>query len=219
MKSMRIVVFIWITLFITALAYSYIRGPKNKRTGAPGEQICVASKCHVDYDVNSGPGKLSLLGLPREYRPEKDYPLTVRLQQKGQKIWGFELTAINDSLSEAGQVVKFDRHKLQLDEDEVNGNPRFYLKHTRRGTHLGTKNGPVEWHFIWQAPAKPEGTISFYVAGNAGNGNKEPTGDYIYQIKVESQPPQGSASMDSTAGKSSEMTKQDTTTMDSVKRD
>jgi len=209
MKSVRIVVFIWITLFITVLAYAYIRGPKNKRTGAPGEKICVASKCHVDHEVNSGPGKLSALGIPKEYKPGQPYPITIQLQQNGQKIWGFELTAINDSLSEAGKIVKFDGHKLQLDEDEVNGKTRFYLKHTRRGTHLGQKNGPVQWHFTWQAPDKPEGTISFYIAGNAGNGNKEPTGDYIYQIKVESQPPHSSISMDSSSTEDSEATKQD----------
>ncbi len=209
MKSLRILIFVLITLFITSIIYAYIRGPKDKRTGAPGEQICVASKCHVDHKVNSGPGKLSALGIPKTYTPGKTYPITIQLEQQGQKIWGFELTAINDSLSEAGKIVKFDRHKMQLSEDEVNGKTRFYLKHTRRGVYQGKKNGPVQWHFVWQAPEKPEGVVSFYVAGNAGNGNKKPTGDYIYQIKVESDPPVQSTGVDSSSAKSSKITPRD----------
>jgi len=176
---------------IATLAYSYIRGPKNAHTGAPGEGICVQSECHIDHKVNEGPGELSLLGIPKAYQPGASYPIIVQLQQKGQKDWGFELTVINANLNESGTIQKYDQHLMQLDESEVDGHPRYYLKHTRNGIHRGEKDGPVQWHFTWQAPDSPEGIVSFYVAGNAGNANRKPTGDYIYQTVVKTVPDTG----------------------------
>ncbi len=170
-----------VLLAIAALAFSYARGPKNKKTGAPGEGICVASDCHNDYQLNEGPGRLTLVGIPDEYVPGTQYPITIRLQQKGQSRWGFQVTVITADGQKAGQIVQFDDNMSQLEEDEVNGNTRFYLKHARRGTHNGTTDGPVQWKFTWAAPDSATGEIAFYVAGNAANRDREPTGDYIYQ--------------------------------------
>ncbi|MCF7804594.1 MAG: hypothetical protein K9N57_10420 [Candidatus Marinimicrobia bacterium] len=172
----------------TVMAFSYGRGPVNKKTGAPGEGICVQSDCHVSYELNSGPGTLILHGVPKVYEPGKLYPLTVELAQEGQERWGFQVTIINKDLTKSGEIVKYDDDLMQLDDDEVNDKERFYLNHTRDGTYRGTEDGPVKWNFTWRAPEKPQGVISFYTAGNAGNGNKKPTGDYIYQIVENSYP-------------------------------
>lgn len=188
MKKTRSLVLFILCAGIATLAYSYIRGPKNARTGAPGESICVQSDCHVDHQVNEGPGKLSLLGVPKTYQPGTSYPIIVQLQQKGQKDWGFELTVINANLDSAGTIQRYDQHLMQMGEAEVDGHPRYYLKHTRNGIHRGESDGPVQWHFTWQAPDTSEGVISFYVAGNAGNANRKPTGDYIYQTVVKTNP-------------------------------
>lgn len=169
------------------LAFSYARGPRNQRTGAPGEQTCVGSDCHNDYDINSGPGELSLSGVPEAYEPGNEYPITIRLQQEGQQRWGFQVTVLNASLQRSGEITAFDESSMQLETDDVDGNERYYLKHTRRGTHQG-EEGPVEWQFTWQAPDTAEGAVMFYVAGNAGNGDREPTGDYIYTISQETAP-------------------------------
>lgn len=188
MKPSRSLVLFLLSVVITTIAYSYIRGPKNARTGAPGETTCVQSDCHIDHKVNTGPGKLTLLGVPKTYEPGTAYPITVQLQQKGQRDWGFELTVINANLNKSGTIQKYDQRLMQLDEAEVDGHPRYYLKHTRNGIHRGEKDGPVQWHFTWQAPDSSEGMVSFYVAGNAGNANRKPTGDYIYQTVIKSAP-------------------------------
>jgi len=172
----------FVVLVFTVLAYSYGRGPVNKKTGAPGEGICVQSDCHVTYEINSGSGTLILHGVPAVYEPGKLYPLTVEIVQKGQSRWGFQVTVINDSLVQSGEIVKYDEELTQLDDDDVDGKERYYLNHTRKGTYRGTDDGPVKWNFTWRAPEKKQGPISFYVAGNAANGNKKPTGDYIYNI-------------------------------------
>lgn len=178
----------FIVLVFTVLAFSYGRGPVNKKTGAPGEGICVQSDCHITHEVNSGPGTLILHGVPTVYQPGKLYPLTVELAQEGQSRWGFQVTVINDSLVRSGEIVKYDEDLTQLDDDDVEGKERYYLNHTREGTFRGTDDGPVKWNFTWRAPEEPEGSISFYVAGNAANGNKKPTGDYIYNIVENSYP-------------------------------
>lgn len=168
--------------FITASLWSYGRGPVNKKTGALGEGICAQSDCHESYEVNSGPGQLRLLGVPTVYEPGNLYPLTVELAQKGQSRWGFQVTIINEKQVKTGEIVKYDEELTQLDEDDVEGKDRYYLNHTRDGTYRGTDDGPVQWMFTWRAPEEKEGQIAFYVAGNAGNGNKKPTGDYIYNL-------------------------------------
>ncbi len=180
-----------ILISIAVLAFSYARGPKNKRTGAPGESICAASDCHSDYEVNSGPGTFSLQGIPETYTPGNTYPITIQLQQEGQQRWGFQVTIINDDGTRSGEITKFDEGSMQVETDEVDGNERFYLKHGRRGTHQGEKDGPIQWKFVWRAPSPAEGVISFYAAGNAANGNRKPTGDYIYTTVRKSTPGSG----------------------------
>lgn len=175
---------------IAVLAFSYARGPRNARTGAPGEQTCVASDCHNDYEINSGLGELSLIGVPDTYEPDMEYPITVRLEQEGQERWGFQVTVLNESLQRSGEITAFDERSEQLETDEVDGNERYYLKHTRRGTHQGDA-GPVEWEFTWTSPDSVEGPVTFYAAGNAANGDREPTGDYIYTISVQTKPAVG----------------------------
>lgn len=175
-------------LFIAVMVFPYARGPKNKKTGAPGEGICAESKCHADYELNSGPGKLQILGVPKVYQAGQSYPLTVKLQQKGQKRWGFQVTAIGDDSSKSGKITKYDEGLVQLDMDNVDGYERYYLNHTRNGTHRGTTDGPVSWEFTWEAPQDSTEKVTFYVAGNAANANRENSGDYIYQISVKSYP-------------------------------
>src|SRR5262245_20108454 len=52
-------------------------GPPTARTGAPGEITCVS--CHNSFPLNSGPGALSLTGLPANYSPDQELALTLAL--------------------------------------------------------------------------------------------------------------------------------------------
>jgi len=188
MKTSGYVVSFLTLLFLATVVLPYGRGPKNSKTGAPGEGICAESDCHTDYEVNSGPGSFQLLGVPNVYTPGKTYPITIRISQKGQSRWGFQVTAIGGDSARSGEIAKHDDNLTQLDTDEVRGHERFYLKHTRRGTQRGTENGPVSWQFTWKAPDDSSEVVSFYAAGNAANGNRENSGDYIYQTSIKSYP-------------------------------
>ena len=154
-------------------------GPADGYAGnPPDDNNCTA--CHFDADVNSGDGALALLGLPFEYTPNQVYTLTLELSDPDQQRWGFEITVldVDDVLAQGGQLIVTDAIDTQISEDS--GGTVDYLKQTFDGTREGTIDGPVSWTFDWAAPDATQDGVTFYLAGNAGDGNFSLTGDYIY---------------------------------------
>jgi len=80
MKRLALAVLLTLTTWV--LVWGYANNPPNRRTGAPGENLC--SGCHSTYAENSGSGILSISGLPASYDPLATYPVTVTLSQTGQ---------------------------------------------------------------------------------------------------------------------------------------
>ncbi len=156
---------------------AYSASPPPARTGAPGESTCVG--CHNSYPLNSGPGVLSINGLPDSYTPNQEIAVTVRLSQADRKLFGFQLTVLDDSGKQAGALIVTDDFRTQREVDSVGGQLRFYLQHTLASLlPAGPDFG--EWSFKWRAPAQAAGRVTFYAVGNASNGNGGLTGDYIY---------------------------------------
>ncbi len=62
-----------------------------------------------------------------------------------------------------------------------------FIQHTSAGTRNGTKNGAT-FQFDWTPPSANGGSVTFYVAANAANGNGSPTGDFIYTSSVQLDP-------------------------------
>jgi hypothetical protein len=160
---------------VTAFAYSD-GPPDGYANNPPASENCQA--CHDDL---IGDGALALLDVPLAgYTPLETYTLQVELRDPGQRRWGFELAVIDDAtFLQAGTLTVTDLLHTQL-SDHPGADPD-YLKHTSAGSYNGTLNGPVTWPFAWTAPAA--GEVSFYIAGNAANGNGNPTGDCIYWIR------------------------------------
>jgi len=162
----------------TARAFS--GGPDPSLTGAPGELTC--SSCH-----GGGPtgGTLSI-NLPANYSPNQEITLTVTLAQQNRQRYGFQLTAIDDGGKRAGDLTPSD-NRTQTQLNTVSGNERQYINHTSAGNTPVTA-GQGSWTFRWKAPAQSVGRVTFYVAGNAANGNLTTTGDTIYTINQSIQP-------------------------------
>lgn len=163
-------------------AWAHSFGPPPGNTGAPGQGTCARAGCHASFPLNSGPGSLTVGGLPASgYDPGKVYNLVVTLQQAGQQRWGFEASALSSPGSAtAGQVAGAfavtDAVNTQLEPSSGTST----IEHTADGTSDGTADGPVSWQFQWQAPAAGFGPVTLYVAGNAADGNGNNSGDYIY---------------------------------------
>jgi hypothetical protein len=114
--------------------------------------------------------------------------LSVTVNHPDGFLYGFQLTAIDASGAEAGTLVLTDATNTQIVEGDVDGHSRHYLEQTFQGAF------PVEFDqrrfdFKWTPPTTNIGDVTFYVAGNGGNGNSEPTGDYIYTTSVVVQAP------------------------------
>ncbi len=162
-------------------------GPPVSRTGAPGELTCNMAGCHNSFQTNGGSGTLSLTGLPANYTPNQEVDLTVTLNQASRALYGFELTVIDDQGRKAGDITVTDAARTQKITGVVGNNLREYLQHNFNGaTPNGTNQG--SWTFRWKAPAQSVGRVTFYVAGNAANGNSSPDGDFIYTISQSIQP-------------------------------
>jgi putative transposon-encoded protein len=163
-------------------------GPSPSFTGAPYVEGCPecprennCTACHSGGQPNSGPGSVAISGLPLNYIPGQQIPVTVTVNDENAVIFGFQLVAINRSGENAGTITvpAANPQPLQVISGFVNGNERRYVEHTQAGvtpTQFGTKS----WTFNWTAPSERIGKISFYAAGNGANSDSSSSGDNIY---------------------------------------
>jgi hypothetical protein len=158
-------------------------GPPAARTGAPAEQTC-ADGCHTGNTVNDGVGSVTIVGVPTTYTPGMDYTITVSVSRTLQSRWGFQLTCIKDSdqLGAGTFTNTTDFTATQI------GSIRNYINHTISTGFDGTFQGaPLGlWSFTWTAPAAGAGTVTFYAAANAANGDLTDQGDFIYTTSASS---------------------------------
>ncbi|MBS1787751.1 MAG: hypothetical protein JST85_08520 [Acidobacteria bacterium] len=177
---------------------AYVTGPDPARTGAPGEQTCAMSGCHVgNNNVNTGGGTLTIAGLPSNYSLGQSVDVTVTLALSGRTRFGFEVTAIDDQGRQAGTLTVTNSQRTQLTIPAVvAGNPRQYITHREAGTLSANQNS---WTFRWTPPAQSVGRITFYAAGNAANNNGSESGDLIYTTSVSVQAPLASVATVSSA--------------------
>jgi uncharacterized protein (TIGR03437 family) len=153
-------------------------GPPLGRTGAPSELTCNAGGCHNSFGTNSGPGTLTMTGLPASYTAGQEYTLTVTVTQSSRGAFGFEATAIDASNNRAGTIATTtaDASRTQVQTNSSNG--RQYVLHQFNG--IAPVSGEGKWTFRWTAPATTAGRVTFYVAANAADGTGGSNADYIY---------------------------------------
>ncbi|HWQ33980.1 MAG TPA: choice-of-anchor V domain-containing protein [Blastocatellia bacterium] len=177
--------FVILGLAFTLVAISYLTerkvsayssGPDLGRTGAPGELTCNSPGCHSTYPTNSGPGTLTLTGLPANYSAGQEYTLTVTISQSNRDAFGFELTVLDAGNNKAGTLTATDTARTIVRTNFSNG--REYLLHKFDG--IAPVNGQGSWSFKWTAPATSAGKVTFYVAANAANNDGQSLFDYIY---------------------------------------
>jgi hypothetical protein len=178
--SIAVILFIGFGL-LDKRARAFSSGAPPAHTNAPGEANCTS--CHTSFELDSGPGNISINGLPGSYSPNQEVIVSVTTFHPDGFLYGFQLTAIDGAGTQAGTLVATDAVNTQLATSSVGGNPRQYIGHTFAGAF------PVEfdqrtWTFKWIAPATNVGPVTFYAAGNGANGNQETTGDFIYTTSL-----------------------------------
>jgi hypothetical protein len=188
------------TLFSLAFGYGGMSeyGPLASSTGAPAIRAKPAewncTLCHLNFswnNLNTPGGAVEILDLPATYVAGETYRLRVRLSTDStasfpEREWGFQITAVRASDGEGcGTFVLdvADADSLQIVSGTESGIPelasRWYVEHKFAGVRHDVA-GSAEWTFSWRAPDAPEDTVLFYCAGNAGNGDMSPDGDFIF---------------------------------------
>lgn len=174
-----------ITAAVPILLYAYASGPDPRNTGAPGDQTCAQGGCHTGTAVNAGPGKVEVTfpsGLT--YVPGTKQRLTVTITDAQQRVFGFQATArleSNLSATQAGTWSTTDSRTQVLCDDgrtrpAAGCGDRFPVEFIEHASVNATNTFTVEW----TPPATAAGNVRIYVAGNAGNGNGQNTGDRVY---------------------------------------
>lgn len=141
---------------------------------APSQSNCQTSGCHGGNAVNAAGGSIIITdNIPATgYVPGTTYSINVTVARTGVSKFGFGFEAVNSSNGNAGT--------LQV----TNAALTKTLSGTRVNmTHLnnsGIGSGVKSFTFNWIAPAASNGTVTFYSAGNATNGNNSTSGDFIY---------------------------------------
>ena len=189
-KSVYGVLFILGSAVLPLFAHSY--GPPPAVTAGPGDNQKACTQCHAGT-LNSGAGgvKITTLSGP-VYIPGVRQRIFVTVSDPAQQRWGFELTARLDSdptNGSAGDLIPVDNFTQVICAD-AGAKPcsgTSFIEHTSVGTRNGTKNGAT-FQFDWNPPATDVGTVTFYVAGNAANGNSASTGDFIYTSSLQMSP-------------------------------
>ena len=185
---MKVTTFVFLAVFAVILgaviflpsnpkaAQSTVPTPPLARTGAPPTgNSCVA--CHSG---NSGDEITQINVLPptAEYVPGNTYSIGIGIEDPGKVRWGFEATVLKDSDDTmAGSLsAAIDAHTTVQSSGGIS-----YIMHTTNGaiapgnpldgTWWGTADGPVAWIFLWTAPPQGTGSVTFYAATVAADGD------------------------------------------------
>ncbi len=162
--------------------HAFSSGPPPGYTGAPMEESEACAECHVRVG-DPPPGQISI-SAPQTYVPGQTYPITVTNSSDDdtRTRWGFQLTALDPSDDQAGNLQSTDALTQVLDNAGPGGS-RQYIQHNSAGTFIGQMDS-ASWTFNWTAPATDVGTIIFYAAGNHANNDGNTSGDFIYRTFV-----------------------------------
>jgi hypothetical protein len=181
MKGLKLAaLLILLSLFgLLNLASANSGNPPLGSTSAPGEQNCTA--CHNSFGLNTGNGRISIINVPREYKPGQTYNLEISLQDPNASNWGFQLTILNEKGERAGTINVTDAARTELRMGSGNNGQRDYLVSTIAGNFSGQVD-KVSWNFDWIAPAQNIGTITFYATGVSGDRDGSQRGDRVYSV-------------------------------------
>ncbi|MFM1744787.1 MAG: hypothetical protein RLZZ630_724 [Bacteroidota bacterium] len=137
---------------------------------ASGQNNCTS--CHIGTAVVATPNTASITtNIPSGgYIPGQTYTITATVIYSGRSKFGFEIAAQSSNGATRGTIIVTNTAQTKL----VNNN---YITHTSGGT---SGSGSKTWTFNWVAPAAGSGTVGFYGAFNASNGNGSTLGDIIY---------------------------------------
>lgn len=176
------------TLFASAALFlsagptlsGYADGAPAGFSGGFNEESCHA--CHFHQDLNSGPGRVTIAGLPARVVAGERYALTVTLTRPEMRLAGFQLTArFKDGGAQAGTLAPAPGEEARVGID-VSRDVQY--ANQRKPGSLPAGSDTATWSLVWTAPQTSD-PIVFHVAANAADADNTAEGDDVYTTAVE----------------------------------
>ena len=149
MFSMRGVCVVVCLLVFSESLGAFSTGPPPNRNGLSGV-FCVA--CHTTNALNSGPGSVTILGLPSAWLPGEAYTLQVIVSDPIARRFGFQFSATGANGDQAGELVAASDGRTQILTGTVNGKAVLFIEHNSVGSAIGGSN---IFQFSYRTPADP----------------------------------------------------------------
>src|SRR5262245_25000279 len=185
------------TLFLalgwTGYLFAYVTCPEPATNGVFGcGQAC--NGCHTGNPVNAPGGSVSISGLPTDtgWTPGPTYPLSITIARPGQRLFGFQLSAVADVTNQQAGTLTAGNTRVQIkcggataakSTQEVRPNADGSCPSGKiwYAEHRDARNVTSTYLVNWTAPSSASaGRVRFNVAGNAANGDGTSSGDFIY---------------------------------------
>ena len=163
-------------------SHAYAEGAPPGFSGGFKEESCHA--CHFHAEPNSGPGRVTIEGVPATFAPGERYTLTIMLRRAGMKLAGFQLAArFKDSGAQAGTIAPGpgDAERVEVETQagvQYAGQKRRGPRSARPMRRRGRSCGP---------PRQSGGPVIFHVSANAADGNERADGDFVYTSSAQSE--------------------------------
>jgi len=151
-----------------------LNGSPGGKTGSLGDGNANCTECHAGTPVTEELWIYSPELLTTGYQSGQVYNIVVLGVDPEAARFGFEATAES---SNGTKVGTFTPGAMSLNK-LCNNNKA--VTHTQAGTVPLSPGQGTSWFFTWTAPETTTGTITFYAAVNAANGNNQNSGDHIH---------------------------------------
>jgi hypothetical protein len=175
LRKIAIAIIVLSSVLVVKNALNNIQRSPAGYSGAPGEQTCATAGCHSGV-VQVGSANLNFSFFPPQnprpdfYTTNTPYVFTVNFPVPPQPaVAGFLVSAIDQNNNSAGRFEIISATTT----DTLTGNNRKYISH-KNATSTSA------WVFRWVAPPVYVGTVTFYCAALAGDGNGQATNDITY---------------------------------------
>lgn len=162
-------------------SHAYAEGAPPGFSGGFKEESCHA--CHFHAEPNSGPGRVTIEGVPATFAPGERYTLTITLRRAGMKLAGFQLAArFRDSGAQAGTIAPGPGDAERVGVETQAG--VHYAGQKKVGAPVSAADA-AKWTIVWTAP-ESGGPVIFHVSANAADGNESTDGDFVYTSAAQS---------------------------------
>lgn len=156
-------------MFIAVELISFTTGAPTNASGSPSNNNITCVQCHASNN-NNRTGWITSTELNNGYSPGMNYNMRARALKSGCEKFGFLITIEKDDGTKAGTPVATDATRTQVKDT-------YYITHTAAGT---AGQDSAVWEFLWNSPATPMGTVTFYGAFIGANNDNQNTGDVVY---------------------------------------